>query len=104
MNLLSDGNQNVKNGEDGNSRRGSGNLLADLENRLEAKRHEAEMDRVSRSRTSRDGDDDEGDNGPPKTPFREFLDAIRPVDVEEFPEMSWYNKIYEIAKVCDHAV
>lgn len=101
MNLLSDGNQTAVKSEGRNSRRGSGNLLADLEARMEAKRHEAEMDRVSRNKTSRDGDgdDDEGDDGPPKTPFREFLDAIRPVDVEEFPGMSWYNKIYEIAKV-----
>lgn len=99
MNLLSD---EAHHGSQQGSRRGSGNLLADLEARVDAKRREAEMDRVSRGTASRhgDGDDDEyaSDGGEPKSPFREFLDAIKPIDVEEFPEMSWYNKIYEIAK------
>ncbi|PAA84601.1 hypothetical protein BOX15_Mlig025656g3 [Macrostomum lignano] len=42
------------------------------------------------------GEDDEVDEN--QSPIKEFLYSLVPVDLEEFPEMTWYNKVYEIIK------
>lgn len=93
--------KNMGGGSRRESRRPSGNLLADLEATIRDVRLVGEPeDNSSTTKASQhDDDEDGGDDGPPPTPFRQFLDAINPIDVDEFKEMSWYNKIYEIAKV-----
>jgi len=71
--------------------------------RSNEKRLEAEMDRVVNTQggvNDEDGDDSDDVAGLPPTPFRQLLESINPIDVDEFSEMSWYNKVYEIAKVC----
>lgn len=35
----------------------------------------------------------------PQTPFQEFLSAINPIDVDEWSDMKWYAKAYEVFKV-----
>uniref|UniRef100_A0A1I8IHV2 Na_Ca_ex domain-containing protein n=1 Tax=Macrostomum lignano TaxID=282301 RepID=A0A1I8IHV2_9PLAT len=42
------------------------------------------------------GEDDEVDEN--QSPIKEFFYSLVPVDLEEFPEMTWYNKVYEIIK------
>ena len=52
-------------------------------------------------RKSEDGEDGSGKSGDdePETPMQQFLGAINPINTEEWGEMSWYGKIYEVAKV-----
>ena len=35
----------------------------------------------------------------PKSILIGFLEAINPINVEEWPDMAWYAKIYEVFKV-----
>ena len=87
MKTITDANRNNNNDNDPDVGFGGDRGNLDAYGLRSDKESEAEMDRES----------NEFDQ--PTTPFRLFLEAIHPIDMEAFSEMSWYNKIYEIAKV-----
>jgi len=50
-------------------------------------------------RCSVDSEGGGGGNSGPRTPLRQFLWAINPINMDDWPEMNLHGKIYEVCKV-----